>query len=69
MVNKDSRLKKRIQELSTYQQHLLPEGVSSTEKLLDIYEMDRKKKKFGPLREYNDLHKGTFNIENSFVMV
>ena len=65
-VIQDSRLKKkRNQELSTYQQHLLPEGVTSTEDLLGMYEMDRKKKKFGPLREYNEIHKGTFSIENS----
>jgi len=57
-ANKNSVTKKISQELRTYQKHLLPEGVSSTEKLLDLYETDRKRKKFAPVKEYKDLHKG-----------
>jgi len=53
-----SVVKRRTQELQAYQKYLLPEGITSTEKLLEIYETDRKRKKFAPVREYRALHKG-----------
>jgi len=52
-----SIIKKRNQELRTYQQHLLPEGISSCEKVLEVYEMDRNRRKFEPAKVYSELHK------------
>lgn len=57
---KINSLERKIEpkELSTYQQNLLPEGVTSVEKLLNIYEVERNKKKFKALKEFDKIHTG-----------
>ena len=54
----NSERKPELKELSTYQQNLLPEGVASVEKLLNIYEVERDKKKFKVLKEFKRIHTG-----------
>ncbi len=54
----NSERKSELKELSTYQQNLLPEGVASVEKLLNIYEVERDKKKFKVLKEFKRIHTG-----------
>ena len=48
--------------LREYQSGLLPEGVGSVERLLNIYESERRKKNFEAVGDYENIHEGINEI-------